>query len=48
MMQFDVLPDMAEDVLFEDTQTVRPGACVLLSTSTPKSLDFFETRKVTF
>jgi hypothetical protein len=46
MMQFDVLPDMAEDVLFEDTQTVRPGACVLLST--PKSLDFFETRQVTF
>jgi hypothetical protein len=46
MMQFDVLPDIAENVLCEDTQTVRPCACDLLST--PKSLDFFEILQVIF
>jgi len=38
-MQFDVSPNIAGNGLSEDTQTVRPCACDLLST--PKNVDFF-------
>jgi hypothetical protein len=46
MMQSGVSPYIAEKVLCEDTQTVRPCACDLLST--PKSSDFLKIRQAIF
>jgi len=40
MTQLDVSPDIAGNLLCEDTQTVRPYACDFLST--PKYIIFFK------